>query len=103
MDLNTLSTIDNRQKSRFELNDGADLLAFIDYKIGKSGNWYLVHTEVVHKEGKGIGVKIVRESLQILEDHDTKLVPTCPFVKAYIKKNVATYRHLLADGVKLDD
>jgi len=103
MDLASLNTVDNPNQSRFELKDGEKLLAFIDYKIGRTGSWYLVHTEVVAQEQRGIGQKIVRESLKILEDRNLKLVPTCPFVKAFVKKNYEEYRHLLDDRVNLED
>lgn len=103
MDLAALRTIENAEKFRFELKENDKLIAFIDYKIGRSGNWYLIHTEVLDQERRGIGHKIVRESLAIMEERNLKLVPSCPFVRAFIKKNRAEYEHLLADGVKLDD
>lgn len=101
MDLAQHKTINNEQDSRFELNleEGRVL---IDYKIGKSGSWYLVHTEVPdHLEGKGAGHKIVREALEIIEEIGVKIIPTCPFVRAFIKRHLTDYEHLLADGVKL--
>lgn len=100
MDLDRLHTIDNPDKSRFELI-GDELLAFIDYKIGKSGNWFLVHTEVVKKEQKGLGNKIVREALAILDGRGIKIVPSCPFIHAFIKRHFEDYKHILAEGVKL--
>ncbi len=102
MNLDQLNTIDNPENSRFELKSGDELLAFIDYKIGKSGNWYLIHTEVVNSQIKGISSKMVKETLAIIEERGNKLIPTCPFVKAYIKRHPDKYRYLLADGVKLD-
>ena len=101
MELESLQTQDNSELSRFELKNGDEVLAFIDYKIGKSGNWYLIHTEVVYKEQKGIGSKIVKETLAIIDERGDKLIPSCPFVKAYIKRHPEEYMHLLADGVKL--
>ena len=101
MDLTAINTINNQDENRFELWHHKDLLAFIDYKIGKSGNWYLVHTEVVVSEGKGIGHKIVREALDLIDEMNVKIIPSCPFVKAYIKKHQEDYGNLLADGVKL--
>ena len=101
MDLASLKTINNPEANRFELK-GDDDLALIDYKVGKTGRWYLVHTEVPkHWEGNGAGHKIVRESLNLLDQAGEKIIPTCPFVRAYIKRHFDDYSHLLADGVKL--
>jgi len=102
MDLTAVKTINNSGKNRFELLNQVELLAFIDYKIGKSGNWYLVHTEVVSSESKGVGSKIVREALQIIEAMNVKIIASCPFVKAFIKRHPDEFGHLLAEGVKLD-
>ena len=79
-----------------------DSAAFIDYKIGKRGAVYLIHTEVPDElEGQGIGHKLVRESLDMIEKDDLKIIPLCPFVKSFIKKHRSDYEHLLAEGAKL--
>ncbi|MEO9870778.1 GNAT family N-acetyltransferase [Ekhidna sp.] len=101
MNLANHKTIDNPSKQRFEL-EGDDGIAVIDYKIGKTGKWYLVHTEVPENwEGLGAGYKIVREALNILDQRGEKIIPICPFIKVFIKKHKDDYEHLLADGVKL--
>ena len=102
MDLAATKTIDNPDKSRFELAIG-EHIAFVDYKVGKSGNWYLVHTEVPKTITlKGVGNKLVRESLNILDEREIKIVPSCPFVKAFIKRNLGEYGHLVIEGYNLD-
>lgn len=101
MDLASLKTIRNVTDSRFELVLGEDL-AIIDFKEGKSGAIYLVHTEVPDSyEGQGVGHKLVRESLEILEEENYKVIPLCPFVRSFIKSNLSDYKHMLAEGVKL--
>lgn len=101
MDLAKLHTEHNKEQSRFELKMDNDL-AFIDYKVGKSGNWYLIHTEVPdHLEGQGAGNKLVRESLEIIEKLDVKIIPTCPFVRTFIKRHRTDYENILAEGVNL--
>ena len=103
MELDSLHTINNVEKSRFELAVG-EHTAFIDYKIGKSGNWYLIHTEVpADIELKGVGRKIVKESLDILDEQGVQIIPSCPFVKAFIRRNWGDYGHLVIDGYKMDD
>ena len=101
MDLASIRTINNESESRFELTLD-DKMGFIDYKVGKSGAIYLIHTEVPDElEGKGVGHKLVRESLEMIERMGAKIVPLCPFVRAFIKKHEADYRQLLAEGAKL--
>ncbi len=101
MDLASLTTVHNEEKDRFELEvDGQ--LAFIDYKIGKSGKWYLVHTEVPKEiAGHGTAHKIVRETLQMIDELGQKIVPTCPFIRKFIKDRPGEYEHMLAEGVNL--
>lgn len=101
MDLASIRTIDNKDSSRFELTLDAEV-AFIDYKIGKSGDIYLVHTEVPKiLEGQGVGHKLVRESLEMIEENDFLVIPLCPFVRSFIKDNRSDYLHLLSEKAKL--
>ena len=101
MDLASVKTIHNQEKSRFELRiDG--FVALIDYKVGKSGKWYLVHTEVPKEiGGAGTAHKIVRETLQLIDEVNGKIVPSCPFIRKFIKDRPGEYDHMLAEGVKL--
>lgn len=102
MDLASLKTKNNTDQNRFELILDDSITAFIEYKIGKSGAVYMVHTEVPDKmEGLGVGHKLVREALAIIENEDLKIIPLCPFVKSFIKKHQEDYQQLLAEGAKL--
>jgi len=46
-------------------------------------------------EGRGVGTKLIRGALDIVRDRGLKVVPQCPFVRAYIEKHPET-RDLLA-------
>ena len=46
-------------------------------------------------EGHGVGSKLIRGALDAARDRGLKVVPQCPFVKAYIDRH-AEYRDLLA-------
>lgn len=60
----------------------------IEYIINKDGNVYLTHTEVPYQlEGQGIGKKLVEQVLTDIEENNMHVVPLCPFVSAYIRKN----------------
>lgn len=101
MDLASLKTQNNTEEQRFmlQLEEAA---AFIDYKVGKSGDLYLIHTEVPDAmEGQGVGHKLVRESLELIEKDNLKIIPLCPFIKSYLKDHIEDYRHLLSEKAKL--
>lgn len=85
---------DNPARHRFELDvDGH--IAFSEYT--RSGPVVtLRHTEVPPAlNGRGIGSTLVRGVLDLLRAQGAKVVPRCPFVKAYIDKH-AEYADLLA-------
>ncbi|WP_462250372.1 GNAT family N-acetyltransferase [Ekhidna sp.] len=101
MDLASIKTKNNTEENRFELNL-ENSIALIDYKIGKKGALYLIHTEVPDEMGgQGVGHKLVRETLGIIEKEDLKIIPLCPFVRSFVKKHIDDYRELLAEGAKL--
>ena len=101
MDLASIKTSKNEQEHRFELIVD-DLIAFIDYKVGKSGAMYLIHTEVPKElEGKGVGHKLVRESLNLIEEANMKIIPLCPFIKSFLQNHKEDFKELLAEGAKL--
>ena len=102
MELDQYKTTNNEAENRFELWID-DHFAKIDYKIGKSGNIYLIHTEVPKEiTHKGVANKIVREALEWIREHEMKMIPSCPYVKAFLKRNPGEYEDILADGVKLE-
>ena len=83
MDANFSNNIQGR---RFELElDGK--IAFIDYRLeGKTLS--LLHTEVPKElGGKGIGSMIASKALDYATINDYRVLPTCTFIAAYIRKN----------------
>ncbi len=101
MDLAQLRTQVNQEESRFELQVEGNL-AKIDFKKGSKGQFYLIHTEVPEAlEKKGIGHKMVRESLEWIERNGIKIVPLCPFVRSYLKENLGEYKEIIEEGSKL--
>ena len=78
---------DNTEAARYELHDG-DMIAKIDYVKTRNGRVYLTHTEVFPGwEGKGIGSQIVEKVLTDIQSQGLKVVPSCPFVAAYIRQH----------------
>ena len=77
---------DNLAESRYELTvDG--YLAGAYYRLS-DGVITFTHTEVPKElGGRGIGSKLVKGALDDVRARHLKVVPQCPFVKAYIEKH----------------
>jgi len=90
---------DNEEKKRFEFKL-PEHTPFIEY-IRTKDKIYLTHTEVpVALEGQGIGKELVRQALEDTKEKDLTLIPLCPFVAAYIKKN-PEYKALVLKGINI--
>lgn len=101
MDLAPLKTDINQEENRFELWVEGNL-AKIDFKKGSKGQLYMIHTEVPEQlSNKGVGHKLVREALTWVENNGLKIVPLCPFVRAYVKENLSDYEEIIQEGSKL--
>ncbi len=77
---------DNTDLQRFELErDG--VLAYSTY-VRARDVVDIQHTRVPKEaEGKGMASALIRGSLDILRARGDKLIPTCPFVAAYLRKH----------------
>ena len=75
---------DNTAAQRFELTiDGA--VAFLQYER-KPDRLVFVHTEVPPAfRGRGIGERLVKGALDAARREGLRVVPVCPFVKAYLR------------------
>jgi hypothetical protein len=90
----TYEIVNNTAKHRYELAVDGHIAATY-YKIA-DGVITFVHTEVPPElGGKGIGSKLIRGALDQVRSDGLKVIPECPFVKAFIDKNAA-YQDLLA-------
>ena len=64
---------------------------------------HLTHTEVAGElAGQGVGSHMIRSSLKMIEKENQRLVPVCPFVKAFIRKNIE-FQKLLVPGFQLNE
>jgi predicted GNAT family acetyltransferase len=87
-----------RQRYEFEMEGPKPL---IDYIKSSQGVIYLTHTEVPTRlQGQGVGKQLVKEILADVERQGFKVMPSCPFVAAYMKRNPETLK-LLMPGVKI--
>lgn len=94
--MNTTALSNNESTKRFEMTvDGKP--AFIAYKPQGDTILVLTHTEVDPAlEGKGVGSKLVEETLQYIDGQGKQLISECPFVSAYIKRH-PDWKRLLAE------
>ena len=96
---NNISLYDNEMTNQYEVSiDGK--LSRIEY-IKTKKEIYLTHTEVAKgQEGNGIGKEMIAEALADIKNKKLKLVPLCPFVAGYIKKN-PEWKELVLKGINI--
>ncbi len=76
----------NPELNRYEAYVDGELAGYSVY-VMRGTDIVFTHTEV-HLEGKGVGGTLVREALDDVRRNGTlKVVPLCPFVKAFIEKH----------------
>lgn len=96
LDISQYHVEQNEEKDRFELIIG-EKVAFSAY-MNRPSMIVFTHTEVpVGFEGKGVGSKLARESLDFARKLGKTVMPLCPFIKAYIKRH-PEYQDLVTIG-----
>ena len=91
--MDTFNVTNNIAAHRFELRTD-DGLAVLQYVLG-DGSIDFTHTKVPKKaEGQGVAGALVRAALDYARREKLTVVPTCPFVKAYLAKH-AEYADLV--------
>jgi uncharacterized protein len=79
---------DNIARSRFELGTEGES-GFIDYRRS-GGILFLNHAEVPSAlAGHGRGTRLVRAALDLIRSRGERIVPVCPFIKAFVRRNPA--------------
>jgi predicted GNAT family acetyltransferase len=78
---------DNPEQRRYEILRAGERLGEIRYRLD-AGTITLLHTEVVPTaEGQGIGSRLVAGALDDIRARGLRLVPVCPFVRAYLRRH----------------
>jgi predicted GNAT family acetyltransferase len=77
---------DNTALSRFEL-DADGVTAFMNYRLA-GGVIRLEHTETPPQaRGRGVASRLTAGVLEIVRKRGLKVVPRCPFVRAYLAQH----------------
>src|SRR4051812_19324387 len=93
-----ITVSDNPAESRFEIYCDAELAGFAEYDGSHldDGRIVFTHTEVDPRfEGHGVGGRLVRFALDDARARGLAVVPSCPFVRRYIREHPA-YKDLVA-------
>lgn len=81
-----VEVVNNEAGHRFEAKlEGG--VAFAEYRLVDHG-LILPHTVVPEAfEGRGVASALAKTALGYARDRDLKVIPTCPFISAYIQKH----------------
>lgn len=84
---------DNREAHRFEAEVEGELS--VAYYVRRGDTIEFTHTEVPpSQEGRGIAAALARTALDRVRADGLKVVPSCPYFRAYIKRH-PEYRDLV--------
>jgi predicted GNAT family acetyltransferase len=99
MSTTDMHVIDDKQAGRFEIRapEGTPLLQYV--KRGRAV--HLVHTEVPETmEGRGYGAALAKAALDAARAEGLQVVPTCPFVRTYIRRHPEYADLVAAEGAR---
>lgn len=78
---------DNVAASQFEITLDGGRAGVLTYEL-RPGAIALLHAEVDPAfEGRGLGSTLIRSALDSARERGLKVLPYCPFVKAYLAKH----------------
>lgn len=78
---------DDPERHRYEVLVGGEVAGFADYH-SQPGLVTIMHTEIDPAfEGRGVGSAFVAGMLDDVRRRGAKLLPVCPFVRAYLQRH----------------
>ncbi len=90
----TVEVRDRAERGRYELTVNGELAGVSDYR-DRAGRRIFVHTEVDGAfSGRGLGNRLAAGALDDAVARGLRVVPRCPFIRAYIERH-PHYRSLL--------
>lgn len=92
--------LDNPEKPQYEFHLEGEI-ARLEY-IKAKDKIYLTHTEVPPVlSGRGIGSALIGAALEDISRQELTLVPLCPFVALYLKRN-PEWKRLVLKGINIE-
>jgi predicted GNAT family acetyltransferase len=89
---------DNPEAKRWEVSDGEDVVAYSQYLL-PSERIVFTHTVVEPEyEGRGIGSRLARVVLDDAVERGLRIVPVCPFIRAYVERHPEYAEHVDLPG-----
>lgn len=90
-----VTVTDNPEESRFEVSVDGTLAGFAAYETDP-GTVIFVHTEVFEGyESRGLAGQLAKAALGMVREAGGKIVPLCPYIRAYVRKHAPEYDDLL--------
>ncbi len=82
-----LEIVDAPEAERYEARLDGELVGVLEYKLRRS-RIALIHTEVAAgHEGRGFAARIARFALGDARQRGLGVIPTCPYVLAYLERH----------------
>jgi len=79
---------DDPERERYVALVDGEPAGFTVYHIREGGLHFFVHTEIDDAfGGMGVGTKLVRGALDDVRAKGGKIVPICPFVAGFVRRN----------------
>jgi predicted GNAT family acetyltransferase len=89
-----MKVIDDKERGRYELRDGDELIGFTEYHFHRD-EMALLHTEIRPEfEGRGMGSRLIQGLLDDARSRGLKVLPYCPFVRRWVAKH-SEYKDLV--------
>ena len=89
--------VEHREKGKRFTARTASGLAYVSYERPDDRTIDLQHTVVPEADrGRGVGSALIRGAVGYARERGMRVIPTCPFVKAWFDRN-AEERDVLAD------
>ena len=80
--------VNDSAAGRYRLRLGGDDVGYLEYDPIGTSALLLKHTEIASgHEGKGFGSKLVRAALDDIRRQNLLIVPVCPYVLNFIRRN----------------
>jgi predicted GNAT family acetyltransferase len=87
MDRADVRIADSPERKRYEAYLGTELAGFTDYHV-QPAVMTLLHTEIEPAfEGQGVGSRFVAAVLDDIRSRGLRVLPICPFVRAFLQKH----------------